>query len=626
MISPPVIDTEKTVQLTMNPALLEEMQGLIEFDKKYDAILVDCTLDGFLFPAEDLVRACNRARELLTVKGSLIFFKPDQILVLVKETLFGDISFHVFDSLRQLYDFSSQLAERVKLPDSMLTGTATRGSDVSDQILMSTIAVLTDAGINSKTHDSAHTRAGMVLRAVDNYSTINTIANRVSTTDNMSLDELKDVLRHLEREKLIYPLFAKVPFLADCFRNSTLVTIKDYLLASNLLNKEQLDELLMERPSDNPDARLGLGPLCVSRGYFPSRQLEIILYDLAVYGGHSHGQINETANPVDQLLVQSLTGQLGNTDPAGLLQNLNSNRGSGVLTAEHRNLQFQCIYTEGNLTHARLGDILGNNALIEFVATWHEGMFAFMQRDPPPDLAADACKLTKPLDRLLLSAAMAHDHQEVLWKRLPHGIETAVEKLPDTNQILQSKDLTDPASGQPLTKRDLEIMQKLWQALDGLLPLSTVIRNLGNVTTTEAARALDLLLQMRLVTVPQSDVSATLEGFRRVSHAVSEHTGIDRNTAMLRLGLQSAHGYSTTSRIFIVGSLGEIGVDLGAAHSAGLVASDIVKGLDEWEVKYVECLCDIVDRALLKDIVYNVHGHKRPSHEVEGSGGSPIKL
>ena len=50
-------------------------------------------------------------------------------------------------------------------------------------------------------------------------------------------------MKALEQSKAIYPIFHKVPFLVDCFRNQTPFSLKEYLLAGKLLTQDQIDEL-----------------------------------------------------------------------------------------------------------------------------------------------------------------------------------------------------------------------------------------------------------------------------------------------------------------------------------------------------------------------------------------------
>ena len=145
-----------------------------------------------------------------------------------------------------------------------------------------------------------------------------------------------------------------------------------------------------------------------------------------------------------------------------LLQSLANNRETGVLSVEHRGLQFRARFELGKLTHAKLGKIEADDAIVEFVSVWREGIFVFIQRQPPPDLARDYFKVSKPLDKVLLDAALACDNLEVVWKKLPKGANSPLEKLPDTQNILSSPNLCDPQTEPAIKPRNLQVMRMLW--------------------------------------------------------------------------------------------------------------------------------------------------------------------
>jgi hypothetical protein len=98
-----------------------------------------------------------------------------------------------------------------------------------------------------------------------------------------------------------------------------------------------------------------------------------------------------------------------------------------VLSVEFRDMQFRALFDTGKISHAKLGKLLGNAAVIEFASVWKQGIFVFIQRTPPADLSKDNCKVSKALDKLLLDAALAADNTEVTWKKLPKGAESVLE-------------------------------------------------------------------------------------------------------------------------------------------------------------------------------------------------------
>src|SRR5262249_9146442 len=152
-------------------------------------------------------------------------------------TLSGEMSLYVFDTSWALYDFSPSLAMHVQKIRRVL-GDVGEHSDLGEQILMTTIPVLTDSGIEMKTSLTDDPVRNAILIAVDNYTPVSTIAVKVAEKASMALDEVKKELRRLEQEHAIYPIFPKVGFLVNCVRNQIPFKLKEYLVASELVPQE----------------------------------------------------------------------------------------------------------------------------------------------------------------------------------------------------------------------------------------------------------------------------------------------------------------------------------------------------------------------------------------------------
>ncbi len=150
-------------------------------------------------------------------------------------------------------------------------------------------------------------------------------------------------------------------------------------------------------------------------------------------------------------------------------------------------------------------------------------------------------------------------------------------------------------------------MRKLWNALDGLHSISMVIRNLGDVTTADAAMAIDRLLAYGLVTVPQVDLHGPLSKFQELVKKLTETIGVERSEAFLRLSMRDTIGYSGRARCFILSRNGDVGVDMAASRSAGTSLSVVLQDLEDWQVKYIEYAGQEVDRTTLLNIIREVH-------------------
>lgn len=600
---------ENVLPLLFGPDLLDELEGVAQTKRAFEAVIVDCRKSGFVFPAETMLEASTAAMKLLSAHGNLAFVKTDKVVVVVKSSLLGDMMLHSFDAMADVFGFSPTLAYHILKAIGSVGSDGESTSDLAQQILMSTVPVLTPFGIKLKVGMESGKRRNLLLAAIDNYTPLNLLLKRLE--DRLTNEEIIEELKDLESTGAISPIFAKIPFLVHCFRNKIPFKLLTYLVEARLISREQLDEILFLAQNTRGQGRekLSVGAQCVAKGFISARQLEIALQDQAFYGQRSEIEQEKLVDAVGERdnTVQSLVGHLGSTDAMGILQSLSSNRESGVLSVEYKDMQFRALLEGGKVSNAKCGKLKGNDAIVEFASTWKEGVFVFIDRQPPPDLVDAECKTTKPLDKLLLDSALANDNIAVIWKKLPRGGDTALEKLDDTQGLLESGNLVDPQDNYALTQQDIEIMQRLWKEFDGLVSVNTVIKRLGNVTTVAVSTAINRLMHYRLCKIPASDLHAPLAKFQDIAAEVAEKLGKERTEALLRLSLQSSAGYSVRARMFNIGTAGEIGVDLATARSAGTSLTAVTKELEDWQVRFIEYVSQELDKDVLRNIVYRVH-------------------
>lgn len=607
---------ENVIALAYSQDFIDELSGLSQSKRLFDVVIVDCTRTGFLFTAETLIEATALAKNVLELQGAMVFVKSDKAIAVIKESVVGLLTFHVFETLSQVYDYSPSLARQIQLSLGQKTDIGEQSSDLSEQILMSSVPILTSFGIKLKAGMESTKRRNLMLAAIDNFTPLSTIAHKLSS--KISFDDLQDELHALEESGAIFPLFAKIPFLVHCFRNKMPFKLKEYLLESRLITQDQLDNLYFALQNNKGSERLSLGALCVSKGLITSRQLEIALQDQAFYGQGGDGEkVKVLVDQDPTSKVHSLVGHLGTTEPAGVLQSLSNNRETGVLSVEHKDMQFRALFEQGKLVKARQGKLRGNQAVTEFVSTWKEGIFVFLERQPPSDLADEACKVTRPIDKLLLDSALASDNIETLWKRLPKGADTALEKLDDVTNLFGSGNMVDPQEGTPLNGDDINAMQRLWKEFDGLASVTQTVKKVGNMTTAHAASAITRLLHYNLVKIPVVDLTAPLEKFQMIVYNIANRIGIDRSNALLRLSLQASQGYSAKARMFQIGTGGEVGVDLSLARTASLSLSEVVKQLEDWQVSYIEYVSQEMDKNQLREIVAGVYRAHQQQQQVQ---------
>jgi hypothetical protein len=159
------------------------------------------------FPQKYLVEAGRLAENLLELSGALIFLKTDKAIAVVRQSLTGLMSFHVFDNHSELFDYSPTLTKFIQTALGSATSFVEESTDLSHQVLMSTVPVLTSHGLDQKINMTAHHRRNLLLSAIDNYSPVVTLINKVVTQGRLSESEFLERIKELEAEKSIYPIF-----------------------------------------------------------------------------------------------------------------------------------------------------------------------------------------------------------------------------------------------------------------------------------------------------------------------------------------------------------------------------------------------------------------------------------
>ena len=594
--------------LKYGPKLQEELEALYQSKRSYDVLIIDCTAPGFSFLAEEMVSAATLARSILEVQGALVFVKQDKAAAFIKESPVGFLSFHLFETFSSVYDYSTSIAKFIQQAMGQTIEVNRESTNLTEQVLLTAIPVLTAFGIKLKASVEGTRRRNVVLAAIDNYTPLNAISQRLA--QHMNFDQMMEELRQIEKSGAIYPIFPKIPFLAQQFRSGRPFKLKDYLLEAKLLTREQLDDALSALQASKGQ-RLSIGAMCVAKGFISARMLEVALQDQSFFGQTRQNEKTKVRIETEaDAHVQSLIGNLGTTDAAGVLQNLASNRGNGVVVVEYKDMAFRAVFDQGKLPYASLGKLKGNAAVTEFVSVWKEGVFVFLERTPPPNLANDECKVNRPLDKLLLDSALASDNIEAVWKKLASGQKSVLERLPDRAGLLTQGNLCDPVEGYALTKDDIDCMLTVWKAIDGIGTILDVIRQIGVLSTAQVAIAISRLLHYELLRAPLVDLNVPLANFRRVIRLIAEKIGVDHSEALLRISLRESQGYSAVARVFSLGAGMEVGVDLAAAKTASLSLSNVVKALEDWQVKYIEHVSQEIDKNVLRDLLVKVYRNK----------------
>jgi hypothetical protein len=151
------------------------------------------------------------------------------------------------------------------------------------------------------------------------------------------------------------------------------------------------------------------------------------------------------------------------------------------------------------------------------------------------------------------------------------------------------------------------LCKRIWNALDGLTPLTRVIRSLQDVTTSDVAYCVGILWDYQLVKVPEGDLATPLDKFQLLISMVKEQIGSDRSNAFLRLSFRDTLGYSSGARVFILSNKGEVGIDMVAIRRHSSSLTTVLQDLENWQVKYIEYISAELDKQTLLTIIHNIH-------------------
>lgn len=575
-----------------------ELEKLATSDKSFDGLIIDLMQTGFTLPLEALVKFSFYAKQLLKPQGILLFVKADGAITLTKDDPGGGLTFNAYESPFGIFARHPMLADYVCATVSGIDRRRLRGggSTLANHILYTSIPVLSERGQKVKAAFSLAAPQNWVMQAIDDYTTLETIARVIESHHHLAADETMRLIQELESQGLIFPVFARIQFLANCYHNSKPFRLGRYLVAAGIINESQLSELLEKQAEEGwgKSQKTYLGLLAVRAGYINTRALEVLLADQYTYGGGYHKKAGDgsgmglTNSTNVETVRDSIIGSLGATDSAALLQSLASGKKTGLLTVEKRDKAFMVAFDKGKPIYARLNKLKGKQAFTEFLTTWSDGIFVFRDKGSTDDLDPDSV-LNQPLDRLLIDAALCQDNMATLINSLPQGRNSILERVWNfealwdklSQQNLQYFDNT------AVSKQDTIMIAKLASAIDGLTTLDEIIKSFDLWPTFQILKATQLLIDIGLINVQQSSLFRPLSIFQRITTELHKIIGAEENRKLLISSLHYAHGDSDSASRFIVDAAGRISFNLSQVKRSETSLSDVILELRKWMEAYL---------------------------------------
>ena len=593
--------------------LFAELERLVECGKTFDGLIIDLMQTGFSLPLEALVKFSQYAKRLLKQQGVLLFVKADGALTLTKDDPGGGLTFNSYDSPFGIFARHPMLADYVCATVAGLDRRRLRGggSTLANHILFTSMPVLTDEGKRVKDKFALPAPQSWVLQMIDDYSSVESITRALESQHHLPSDETLRIMQELESAQLIFPVFSRIQFLANCYHNRKAFRLGRYMVASGILTESQLQELLEKQAEEGlgRGQKTYLGLLAVRAGYLNTRELESLLDDQYLYGGY-HKKAEDDPNGARmnvETMRDSMIGSLGAIDTAGLLQSFATAKKTGLLTVENRDKALIVSFESGKPTHARMNRLRGYEAMIEFLVAWTEGIFVFRDKGVTQELDS-TCTLTQPIDRMLLDAALAQDQVNQVLATLPGGRNTILERVWNFETLwfkLESSPLRylDETT---VSEGDKRAIVELVNLIDGLSTLDEVIKSYDVWPGHMIVKSVALLLEHKLVNVQQASLFRPISVFQRISVELQKIVGREDNRAILHASLHYVHGESAAANRFHIDNEGRVSVNLSQVKSSGAPVSAVILELRRWMEAYLAYCRRQIDPATVDNIVAKI--------------------
>ncbi len=587
------------------------LDKLIEQGKSLDGIVIDLLNVGFSITMEEMVKFSIYAKKLLKQQGVLLFVKYDGAVTFSKDEASGALNFNAYDSPSGIFTRYPMLANHVCATVKNIDRRRWHAGSTSlaNHILFNSIPVLTSKGSIAKSSFGLPTQLNWIIQLIDNYSTVESIIAQMEKNQRIESDEVLRLIQEIESLGLIFPMFKRVQFLSGCYRNRKAFRLGRYLVASGILSEGQLQELLEKQEEEGwgKAQKTFLGVLAVRAGFISTRELEVLLEDQYLYGGYNKVSDNASGNnklSSFEAMKDSMMGSLNAIEPSSLLQSLSTAGKSGMLTVENLNNIILIKFSNGKVTHAKYANFKSNDAIVQFLMSWSEGIFIFKDKADNKELDA-SCKLEGQLDKLLLDCAVLKDEGQKFISELPAGLKTVLERVWNFNEIWTSQRNKTMfyVDGSKIPELDKEKIENLIKLIDGFTTIEEVIKKFNEWSEFKILKAIQFLLFNKLLNIQQASLYQPLSIFQSIVVELKEIIGVKDNKAILEASLYYVHGDSPVSQCFYVDTENRISINLSHVKSANLAMTHVLVDLRKWLEAYIAYCRRHVDETIVDRIV-----------------------
>ena len=583
---------KKSACLTFDTDVINRLRDLASAQDRFSYVIISLGESGFNVEAKYLLKFMEYAPRLLIEGGLLISLGKQAALAITNNGVGIEDSVKVYAPVDSLFlrhpDLIAPLKENFE--DFSYLSTDIVNNSFRQNLLRISAPVLTLAGKAKQAKADQRNALEFCLTGIDGFRTVLSIARVMKQHLNLSENEVLEHLQTLEKERLIFPLTARVDFLAECYRKKNSFRLGRILVASGLISQQQLADLLEAQAELKEQKRhKPLGQLAVETGYLTEQYLDQLLADQRSFGKQIQGP--KRTDQEGHRPGESIYGSIGTMDQAMILQTIASTRGSGLLSIESDRGNMTVVFDNGTPIAARLNRVCGKEAMTEMLVFWNDGLFSFHECEVQNAASlTENCYFKSSLDKLLLDSALIGDICQSILSKLPQGINTVLERVWNFEERFQA------LSNRPLLLADettleaekLPQLANLAGNIDGLSSVEEAIALAPNWSCHRAVLALQALMDAGLLVLSNGQLTQTLEEFQNMHNLVRKELSPQDCMSILELALDLT--MEGESEIFNFSLQSGPLLDLRLLRRSGVSISRATELLNLWQSNYLICL------------------------------------
>src|SRR5262249_24632278 len=158
--------------------------------------------------------------------------KADGAITLTKDDPGGGLTFNVYDSPFGIFARHPMLADYVCATVAGIDRRRLRGggSTLAHHILYTSIPVLTKSGRRAKSEYILPAPQSWLMQIIDDYASVEAIARQLESQHQLPHDETMRLMQELEAQGFIFPIFARIQFLASCYHDRKPFRLGHYMV------------------------------------------------------------------------------------------------------------------------------------------------------------------------------------------------------------------------------------------------------------------------------------------------------------------------------------------------------------------------------------------------------------